>query len=405
MDLPPFDGVRVIDFSRVIAGPYASEQLALLGADIVKIEQPGPGDDGRGMSTDPSLSARRVGSIFLGLNAGKRSLALDLKHPRAKEVVHRLVAGADVVLQNFRPGVTERLGFDYESLKAVAPKIVYCSISGFGQEGPGRGAPAYDGRIQATSGMMSITGHPETGPVRAGFPVCDAATGMTAAYAIAAALFRRERTGEGTHLDVAMLDTTLSFMSPVVTEVLVGGQQPELTGNLAGTRNPTANVFPTGDGELLLSCNTDRQFVALCNTLGREDLSADPRYATVALRTENSDTLIPELTRAFAAAGAAEWEERLTAAGVPSGRVRSVAEALQHVQVAHRKLVLDLPETPGLGRPSKALNAPFKMAGAAIGTDRAAPGVGQHTEEILREIGYGDAELRMLREENAIPSP
>ncbi|MFT5433139.1 MAG: crotonobetainyl-CoA:carnitine CoA-transferase CaiB-like acyl-CoA transferase, partial [Myxococcota bacterium] len=226
----PFDGVRVLDFSRVIAGPYASEMLALLGADVVKVEHPLRGDDGRDQSMKPRYAARKYGTVFLSLNAGKRSLGLDLKHEAAREVLERLIAGADVVLENFRPGVMARLGLDYDAVKALNPRVVYCSISGFGQTGPASASPAYDGRVQATSGMMALTGYPESGPVRVGFAVCDAATGMSAAFAIASALYRRSQTGEGDHIDVAMLDTALSFMAANVQEVLAHGEVQPLLG-------------------------------------------------------------------------------------------------------------------------------------------------------------------------------
>src|SRR4051812_17662948 len=223
-----FAGLRVVDFSQVLAGPFCTQQLALLGADVIKIEEPTQGDQSRGIMADNDIGRIGMSPYFLAMNANKRSMTLDLKHPRAKEVLTKLLANSDVLVQNFRAGVLERLGFGYEAVRAIRPDIVYCSISGYGQEGPYAGAPAYDGAIQAVSGMMGVTGHPDSGPTRIGFTVVDLGTALMAAFAIAGALFRRATTGEGQHLDVSMLDTSLSLMAPLISVYMNVGQAPEL---------------------------------------------------------------------------------------------------------------------------------------------------------------------------------
>jgi len=397
----PFAGVTVLDFSRVFAGPYAAEQLAFLGADVIKIEQPG-GEETRFNSMNPALAQAGRSPNFAALNAGKRAITLDLKHPDATAVVHRLVACADVLIENSRPGAMHRMGFDYESLRAVNPRLIYCSISGFGQEGPDRAEPAYDGKIQATSGIMSITGHPASGPTRAGFAVVDTATGMSAAFAIAGALYQRMTTGSGQHIDVAMLDAALSFMAPTVSEHVNGGVHHELFGNMAVSGKPTADMFPVRDGNLQLSCNSEAQFQALCAEIGRPDLLADPRFADWPKRHENGAALRAEIERAFAEDDATAWERRLNKAGVPAARIRSIGEALAHPQLAYRDLLLDLPESTGATERITVLNAPFRFAHDGPGTDLPPPRLGEHTDAILREAGYDAAGIAALRASGAI---
>ena len=303
-----FDGIRVIDFSQVLAGPVATAQLALLGADVVKIEQPDGGDQGRLMLAEDELLEKRMSPLFLSANAGKRSLSLDLKHPDAKDVLRRLVEGADVVVQNFKAGTMKRFGFDYEAVRAIKPDIVYCSVSGYGQEGPNAGLAAYDGAIQAASGIMSVTGHPETGPVRAGFMVVDMSTALTAAFAISSALFRRAQTGEGQHIDVAMYDTALAMMAPIVCKYLNTGVEPRLQGNLTPALVPTGDVFATAEGHLQTSVLTDAHFVAMAEVLGHPEWVEDPRFASHDQRLVNGDALRAVLREAFATETALEWE-------------------------------------------------------------------------------------------------
>ena len=258
-------GVRILDFSQVLAGPFATQQLAQLGAQVIKIEQPVGGDMTRGLM---SSSSDGMAPSFLSANLGKRSLALDLKNPDAREIVHKLVAQADVVVENFKPGTIERLGYVYDALRAIKPDLVYASISGFGQTGPRAGLPAFDGAIQAYSGMMSISGHAETGPVRSGYFAVDMSTALNAAFAITAALLRRANTSEGQRVDISMLDTALFMQAPQMTGYLVTGNVPELNGNASPTKQPTSNVFASRDGCVQVIAMKETQVEALFGELG-----------------------------------------------------------------------------------------------------------------------------------------
>ena len=397
-----FAGVRVIDFSQVLAGPFCTAQLALLGADVIKIEHPKAGDQGRLLMADEHLARLGLSPIFLSANAGKRSITLDLKHPAAAEVVHRLVRAADVVVENFKAGTMDRMGFGYAALKAVNPRLIYCSVSGYGQKGPKAGVAAYDGAVQAASGLMSVTGHPETGPVRAGFTVVDLATGLTAAYAVAGALYRRRVTGEGQHLDVAMLDTSLTMLAPIVAAWTVAGVEPELLGNLGPARQPTADSFRVRDGHMLLTVLTQAQFEGLCRAIGREDLAADPRYATGDARKANGAALKAEIEAAFAAENGAVWQERLGRYGIAASPIRRVPEVLEDPQLAHRVVLQELPPPQGLDRNIKLIGAGFTADADPPGVTVPPPALGQHTDEILRQIGYGAEEITALRQTGAI---
>jgi len=392
----PFENIRILDFSQVISGPYATELLALMGADVIKFERPG-GDETRTFCVNPDLLAKGLGSAYLSLNAGKRSVALDLKNPEAIEIVKRLVRNADVVVENFRPGTMARLGLGYDHLKTIKPDLVYCSISGFGQDGPGADSPAYDGAVQAASGIMSITGAPEHGPMRVGFPFSDVATGSAAALAIAGALMRKAVSGRGQYIDVAMVDASLSMMSPVIGYWLIGGELPGQIGNMAWSRRPTSDLFKTRDDYLMLVINREEHFLTFCETIGRPDLPADPRFADWPLRTQNRSALQAEITSALAADGAASWEVRMKAAGLAAARVASLRDVLESPQTAHRDMLLKLEGTAGLDRPITVLNTPFKYAEDPCGTDRPPPGCGQHTNEVLAEAGYSESEVATMR--------
>ncbi len=392
-----FEGIRVVDFSQVLAGPYATAQLALLGAEVVKIEQPGVGDQIRRFMANPAFAEKGLAPGFLAVNPGKRSLALDLKHEQAAEIVRRLVRQADVVIENFRAGVIDRLGFGYDALAAVNPSLIYCSISGYGQDGPKRGAAAYDGAIQAASGMMAITGSPESGPLRAGFTAVDFATGMTAAFAIAGALYRRRATGEGQFLDVAMFDCALNFLSPQAAGWLNAGVQPGLVGNRSPTGLPTGDVFRTRDGHIQISALTDRQTAALCAALGRAELLDDPRFADRQARIDNADAMHAVLAEAFAADDTTAWEARLGDAGVPFSLVQRLSQSLAEPGLAARGSLLRQPAPPGLDGEITIVNAGFTASADGPGTEMPAPALGQHTDEILAEVGYDAAEIAALR--------
>jgi crotonobetainyl-CoA:carnitine CoA-transferase CaiB-like acyl-CoA transferase len=271
----PFDGIRILDFTQVFAGPFATYQLALLGADVIKVERKG-GEPMRFSPGSKEWADRAMAPTWCAVNANKRNIALDLKDPKSIEIVKRLAAKADIVAENFRPGVMDRLGIGYEALSRINPKLIYCAVTGFGQEGPERNTPSYDGRIQATSGIMSITGHEDSVPTRAGFAVCDALSGMTAAFAMTAALNQRNATGKGQLVDVAMLDATLTFLSPTLCEYTIAGVRQGRFGNQAVSRIPTANLFAVKDGHILLAVNNEGQFLKLLKAIGRDDILGDP---------------------------------------------------------------------------------------------------------------------------------
>ena len=394
----PFEGIRILDFSQVVSGPFATNLLALMGADVIKFERPPGGDESRTFCVSSELLDRGMGSAFLAINAGKRSMSLDLKRPESIAIVRRLAEGADVMVENYRPGVMARLGLGYEDIKRIKPDIIYCSISGYGQEGPDRDAPAYDGAVQAACGVMSVTGYPEHNPVRVGFPFCDAATGQSAALAIASALYRKLATGAGQYIDIAMLDASLAMMTQVVAFTSVTGYVPGRIGNLAWSRRPTSDMFRAQDESLSLVVNSEAHYQLLFKTLGREDVLSDPRFATWALRTENVDALRTIIESALMSDKAVVWEERLRRAGIAAARVKTIGDALASPQLKHRNLLLTVPGPSGLDRPVTVMNAPFKCNEDGPGTDRPAPNVGQHNEEILKSLGYSDSDIAQLIE-------
>ncbi len=397
-----FENVRVIDFSQVLAGPFAAAQLALLGADVVKIEHPCGGDQMRRLTTEGEWAARGLAPAFLGANPNKRAITLDLKHPRAKEVLTRLVEGADVVLENFRPGVMARLGFDYPWAKSVREDIVYCSVSGYGQEGPKSGLPAYDGVIQAGSGIMSVTGDPATGPVRVGFMVVDMTTALTAAFAIAAALYRRRTTGRGQWLDVAMTDAAIQIMNPIVSRYLVEGEVPTLIGNRSQARQGTADTWATRDGHLSIAVIADHMVAALCRALGHEAWATSERYRTTEGRVAHADEIRAEIGEILGGEASAVWLRRMAEQGVPAEPVADLASALGEPQLEHRGILMEVPAPeaergqltlPGLG---------FMADEDGPRAERRAPLLGEHTDEVLAELGYDAAAIRGLRDGGAI---
>ena len=388
----PLEGIRVADFSHVMAGPYASHLLCLLGADVIKIEAPGRGDAMRHYGHDRRYDG--MAPAFIGVNAGKRSIALDLKRPDALAAARRIVAGCDVVLENFRPGVMARLGLGYEAVRELRPDIVYCSVSGYGQSGPMRDYPAIDNIVQATSGMMSLGGEPGDPPMRVGFPAVDTLTGQTAAFAILAALLRRERSGGGEYIDVAMLDASLAFMTSAVVPWLVTGKALERTGNTGYSGQPTAAMFVAGDGhQLSLGVVQPNQFTALARIVGKPEWLEDPRYLTPDLRRTHGEALKAELGAVLATRPAAEWEAIMSAAGVPCGMVRDVAEAVALDQVATRGMRLPL-TVPGLpdGDDVEIVNAGFRFTEDGPTVSAPPPRLGEHGAEILAEFGFGAAD-------------
>ncbi len=398
-----FDGLKVIDFTQVIAGPYASYQLALQGADVIKVEHPKGGDQGRVMmSGGPEFSAAMQSTLFMSFNAGKRSLALDLKHPQALEVLKRLVAEADVVVENFKAGQMDKLGLGYDVLRQANPKIVYCSISGFGASGPLAGKAVYDPVIQAYSGMMTLTGFEEQGPTKVGFWVTDVAAGIHAAYAISSALFARERTGEGRRIDLSMLDAAIGFISPMVLHYLNCGIEPSQMGNGSPASPGAPSVYPTATNSIQVATATQGQFEKMCDVLGIEHVKQDPRFADREARAENAEALFAILCETYKTGNAKDWEASLEAVGVPAGVVNTVPDMLQTEQVAHRGIVMQVPPPTGLSEPMSMINASFRLNEGSPGIDQPPPHVGQHTDAVLSDFGFSEAEISQLRADGAI---
>ena len=397
-----FNCIRVLDFSQVLAGPSCTQQLALLGADVIKIEEPTGGDQSRGIMADNDIGRIGMSPYFLSMNANKRSMTLDIKHPRAAEVLSRLVATTDVLVQNFRPGVLTRLGFGYEAVRAIKPDIVYCSISGYGQEGPYAASPAYDGAVQAVSGLMAVTGQQDGPPTRVGSSIVDLSTAMMAAFAIASALFRRAMTGEGQHLDVAMLDTALALMAPMASVWLNTGRPPERLGNGSPAYLPTADSFPVRDGQIVVAALTEKQWQGICAAIDRPDLQSDPRFATTEARRTNASVLRAMLIDVFKSADAAEWEKRLSIAGVPAAPILNLQDALDLPQLAYRNIVSRLPGPPGIDRDIALSGSGFTAGADGPKVVTPPPAKGQHTDAILREVGYSMMEIETLRAERAL---
>jgi crotonobetainyl-CoA:carnitine CoA-transferase CaiB-like acyl-CoA transferase len=393
----------VLDLTTVLAGPFAGYQLSLLGADVIKVERPDGGDVSRDLGSSPDLSEIRMGASFVAQNAGKRSVTVDLKTEGGKQVLARLIAGADVLLENFRPGVLERLGFPWSRMREINPGLVYCALSGFGATGPISGWPAYDQIVQGLSGMCEVTGYPEGDPVRVGFPVCDTMGGLAAALAVCAGVIGRERTGEGCMLDVSMLETALTGLGWVVSDYLVGGRAPARYGNENATSAPSG-AFRTADGDLVIAANTQAQFEAICRTLGRRDLLEDPRFATRADRSHHRDALRDEMERTLMTAPAAGWESALADAGVPAGRVLSVADALTHAQVQARDLVREVEVRGGDDGPrsSHILGHGIHVDGTAPAPSAPPPLLGEHTDAVLEGLGYSAEEIADLRRQGAV---
>jgi crotonobetainyl-CoA:carnitine CoA-transferase CaiB-like acyl-CoA transferase len=389
----PFSGVRILDFTRVLAGPYASYQLALLGAEVIKIERRG-GEDMRRTPLSREWTDRNMAPPFIAVNGNKRSLTLDLQQPAARDIVLRLAETADVAMENFRPGVMDRLGLGYAALSAVNPELIYCAISGFGQTGPFSHEAGYDGKMQAMSGIMAITGHEEMGPTRAGFAVCDVLSGATGAFAIASALFQRTHTGRGQFIDVSMLESSLAFMTTHVADFTVAGHRQKQAGNQAISGKVTANLFRAKDSFLLLAVNDEKQYAALLTEVGRADVLDDPRFTDWFLRNEHAAALREIIETALAREDARTWERRLNDAGAPCASIWKVEDIIDHPQVAARGVIQTVDSLHG---PLRLMGSGFQMAHGGGKLDTLAPEAGADTDAVLAELGYSAAEIEALR--------
>jgi crotonobetainyl-CoA:carnitine CoA-transferase CaiB-like acyl-CoA transferase len=394
----PFHGVRILDFTQVLAGPYGSYQLALLGADVIKVERIG-GEDMRRTPLSRLWAERGMAPSWLAINGNKKSLTLDFRKPEAMEILRKLAAKADVVMENFRAGVMDRLGLGYQALAEINPKLIYCAISGFGQTGPYSHEAGYDGKIQALSGIMSITGHAEMGPTRAGFAVCDVLSGMTAAFAVASALYQRTHTNTGQFIDVSMLEASLAFLSAQVADFTVAGHRQEQFGNQAISRKVTANLFHAKDSYLLLAVNDEKQYRALMTEIGRADVLDDPRFADWFLRKENEAALREIIEAGLAKRDAKAWEKQLNAAGAPSASIWTIEEVIEHPQVVARGVLQSVETQYGLLR---LMGSGFQMAHGGGRLDTAPPELGSDTETILAELGYGTDRIAALRAQGVI---
>ncbi len=393
------EGIQVLDLTMVLSGPFATLHLALLGAEILKIEPPDSGDLARKLGNVPELNDRMMGTSFMAQNANKKSITLNLKHPDAQRICRQLAKTADVLVENFRPGVMGRFGLSYEELKKINPGLIYCAISGFGQTGPDALKPAYDQIIQGLSGVMAMNGDERLNPLRCGFPVCDTVGGLNAAFAILAALYHREKTGEGQFIDIALLDSIMPLMGWVAANLLIGKQPPALMGNDNFTAAPSG-TFATLDGHINIAANKQEQWEALADIIELPDLKADPRFRQRDMRKKNRKALTQLLESRLKMKQTDYWVERLNARGIPAGAILGLEAALRQEQVVHRK-TLQTVHAEGIGDLKLFnLTAKFERTPACIETPP--PRLSEHTDEILTRLGYSGEEIAGLKKNGAV---
>jgi len=403
----PLSHIKVLDLSRVMAGPWAGQLLADMGADVIKVERPGAGDDTRGWGPpflkDNDGKDTRESGYYLSVNRGKRSLTLSIEKPEGQAIVKELAKRSDILLENFKLGTLQRYGLGYDDLKAINPRLIYCSITGFGQDGPYAPKVAYDFLIQAMGGLMSITGEadgrPGGGPQKVGIPILDLMTGMYGAVSVLAALANREQTGRGDFIDLAMLDVQTAVLSNQAMNYLLSGRTPQRQGNRHPNIMPQ-DVFQCADGPVVLAVGNDGQYAKMCQALKRPELATDPRYAKNADRVRNKDELMPLIAQIFATWKRAPLVEAMEQAGVPCGPINTVLEVFADTQVKARGMKFDLPH-PQSGSVPQVKN-PINFTDAAIEYDSAPPLLGQHSEEILHELGMNDAEIAKLRSNGVV---
>ena len=395
-----FEGIRILDFTQVLAGPFAVMQLALLGAEVIKVEQPLTGDQTRGLMNkgeDIGMSPS-----FMGMNLNKKSLTLNLREPEAAEVIKKLLPSIDVVVENFKAGTMKRRGLDYETLREIKPDLIYCSLSGYGQTGSRAGEAAYDGAIQASSGMMSQNGHEETGPTRTGYMPVDMSTALNTAFAISASLHRKAKTGKGQFIDVAMLDTAVVMQAAQFSNYMNQGQLVGLRGNASPTGQPTANVFPTKDGHIQITALRQPQVEKLFAELGLSDMLKEDRYATPEARVSQKDPIFAAVSEGLADKTTSEWMEQLASQGIPVAEVRDLPEVSQDEDLAEREVFISLPSPVAENETIRVVKAGYVTNEDGPSVHSGPPLLGAHTEEILRDLGYDDEHLNELSNKGVI---
>lgn len=406
----PLKGVRILDLSRALAGPWCVQTLADMGAEVIKIERPGTGDESRQWGppwlSDGDSGAARESAYFLSANRNKQSVAIDIGRPEGQELVRRLARESDVLVENFKVGNLARFGLDWATLSGIDPSLIYCSITGFGQDGPYAERPGYDYLFQGLGGVMSVTGAPDgvegAGPQRVGLPVVDMFTGMYAAVAVLGALHHRDVTGEGQYIDVSLFDSVMALGAGQISNYFVGGRIPHRIGNSSPNIAPY-QVFRCADGEMILACANQQQFESLCRAIGQPQWIADERFRGNASRLAHRRALESLLTDVFLARGQMEWEEILSAAGVPCGPINDYARAVAHPQALHRGTRVDLPHALGVQAPGIA--SPIRYSSTPVEYRSAPPILGQHTRSVLaRNLGLDAAEIARLESEAIIES-
>jgi len=400
--------IKVLDLTRILAGPWATQNLADMGAEVIKVERPRVGDDTRAWGPpflkDAEGRETADSSYFLSANRGKKSITVDLAAPEGQQIIRELAREADVVVENYKVGTLARYGLGYDDLRALNPRLVYCSITGFGQSGPYAALPGYDFVFQGMGGLMSITGLPDDepggGPIKSGIAITDLLTGMYASTAILAALEHRNVSGEGQYIDMALLDCVVTINSYQAINYFLSGKIPQRMGNAHSNMVPY-QVFRCREGDVIVAVGNDAQYRALCEVIGRPELATDPRFTSAGQRNRNRDALIPQIAEAMLTRTMTEWVERMEAANVPCGPIYNMQQVFEDEQVRHRGMQLSLPHGAGVQAPG--LANPIRLSATPIQYERAAPTLGEHTEAVLRDkLGFDDARLDSLRAKGVI---